>query len=149
MMLRRSVLVMLPLAACLLAASWRPANADGARLALKGYDPVAYFTEGKPTPGKAEFETAFDGARYRFASARNLELFKGEPDRYLPQFGGSCAMAMSNGVKIEAEPAHWLIVDGKLFLFAGMNGSDLMAARPVDVATSAREHWKKLEKVPF
>src|ERR1700746_2606529 len=74
------------------------------RLVLKGYDPVAYFTDGKPIPGKPEYETVYDDARYRFASAQHLELFKSDPDRYAPQYAGSCAAAITAGVKIEAEP---------------------------------------------
>jgi hypothetical protein len=65
------------------------------RLALKGYDPVAYFTTGA-TPGLPEFEYLWDGLRYRVASAENLRLFRSHPDRYAPHFGGSCAMNMAN-----------------------------------------------------
>src|SRR5262245_27829015 len=72
------------------------------RLALKGYDPVAYFTVGSPTSGKPELETVFDGARYRFASAENMERFRADPDKYIPQFGGVCAYGLSKGVKLEA-----------------------------------------------
>lgn len=124
------------------------AAAADLKLALKGYDPVAYFSEGKPTPGKPEFEMAFDAARYRFASARHMELFKANPDRYLPQFAGSCAMAMSNGVKVEAEPSNWLIVDGKLFLFASASAPERMHADPQTIAARAMENWKILEKAP-
>ena len=67
------------------------------RLVLKGYDPVAYFTEGKPTPGKPEYETVFDDARYRFASAQHLEQFKADPDGYAPQYAGSCAASLAAG----------------------------------------------------
>jgi YHS domain-containing protein len=75
----------------------------GERLGLKGYDPVAYFTDGKPRPGASEFEYSWDGVRYRFASAAHRELFKANPDKYAPQFGGSCAMNMSNDVRCEAD----------------------------------------------
>src|SRR5262249_57412630 len=68
------------------------------RLVLKGYDPVAYFTDGGPTLGKPEYEAVYDDARYRFASAQHLELFKADPDRYAPQYAGSCAAAITAGV---------------------------------------------------
>jgi YHS domain-containing protein len=120
-----------------------------ARLVLKGYDPVAYFTEGKPTPGKAEYETVFDDARYRFASAPHLEQFKADPDRYAPQYAGSCAAALAAGSKREAEPENWLIVDGKLFVFAGASGPDRMRASPAEMIAKGQENWKTLVNAPY
>ena len=68
---------------------------DEARLSISGYDPVAYFTDGKPTRGFPEIEYEWDGLRYRFARAEHRELFKAEPVRYAPQFGNFCAMALT------------------------------------------------------
>ena len=98
------------------ALAWSPA-VGAPRLGLKGYDPVAYFTLGKPTPGQPEYETELDGTTYRFVSAENRDRFKSDPDRYAPQFAGACAGGVSMGVKIEANPENFLIVDGKLFVF--------------------------------
>jgi hypothetical protein len=122
-------------------ASGALAQAPGPRIALKGYDPVAYFVDGKPTLGRAEFEYPFDDARYRFASARHLDQFKADPDRYLPQFGGSCTMMVSRGEKIEAEPENWLIVDGRLYLFTGLAGPDRLRANPQEILARARANW--------
>lgn len=119
------------------------------RLVLKGYDPVAYFTDGKPIPGKPEYEAVYDEARYRFASAQHLELFKADPDRYAPQYAGSCAAAITTGVKIEAEPEHWLIVDSKLFVFAGAAGVDKMRAHPAEMIAKGQENWKALADAPY
>jgi YHS domain-containing protein len=119
------------------------------RLVLKGYDPVAYFTDGKPIPGKSEYEAVYDEARYRFVSAQHLELFKADPDRYAPQYAGSCAAAVAAGVKIEADPEHWLIIDGQLFVFAGAAGVDKMRADPAVVIAKGRENWKALADVPY
>src|SRR5262249_25549334 len=69
------------------------------RVALKGYDPVAYFTLSTPTPGVAEYDYVYDGVRYFFANARHRDLFKANPEKYAPQFGGSCANNMANGVR--------------------------------------------------
>lgn len=84
-----------------------PAYAQGEtraeRLGLKGYDPVAYFTLSTPTPGVAQYEYVYDGTRYRFANARHLAMFKANPEKYAPQFGGLCANNMSNGVRRELE----------------------------------------------
>ena len=64
------------------------------RLALKGYDPVAYFTEKRAMLGDAQHQYNWDGSTYRFASTKHLELFKADPDRYLPQYiTGWCTMA--------------------------------------------------------
>jgi YHS domain-containing protein len=64
------------------------AHAEVPRLALKGYDPVAYFTEGRPMPGKEEFEYTWDEVRYRFASDQHLSMFRGDPDRYVSRSRG-------------------------------------------------------------
>src|SRR6516165_10531726 len=88
----------------------------------------------------------------RFASAQHLELFKADPDRYAPQYGGSCAAAITVGVKIEAEPENWLIVDGKLFVFAGAAGGpgvDKMRAHPAEMIAKGRENWKTLADAPY
>jgi len=86
-------------------------------LAIKGYDPVAYFTDGKPTPGMPAFEYEWDERLWRFASAEHRDLFKAEPVRYAPQFGNFCAMALAKGEIVVANPENWLISDGKLYVF--------------------------------
>src|SRR5262245_819922 len=91
--------------------------AEEAPLAIKGYDPVAYFTDGKPTLGLPEIEYEWDEYRYRFSRVEHRELFKVDPMRYAPQFENFCAMALSRGELVEANPEYWLISDGKLYLF--------------------------------
>lgn len=86
-------------------------------LAIQGYDPVAYFTLGKPTPGLAQFEYIWDEHRYRFATENHRDLFKADPVRYAPQFGNFCAMALSLGQVVVANPENWLVSDGKLYVF--------------------------------
>src|SRR2546425_1270799 len=82
-----------------------PLAADAAagdrRVALSGYDPVAYFTDGHPEKGSAEFAAAFDGATYWFKNAEHRGLFVADPDRYAPQFHGYCAINVSRGGKYE------------------------------------------------
>ena len=71
-----------------------PVNAtDG--VGLKGYDPVAYFTGGQPTKGSSQYNFQWKRVMYQFASAENLQRFKADPEKYLPQYGGYCAYAMS------------------------------------------------------
>jgi hypothetical protein len=86
-------------------------------LGIKGYDPVAYFTDGKPTPGLPEFEYVWDERRYRFASAAHRDAFKADPVRYAPHFGNFCAMALSKGEIVVADPENWLVSEGKLYVF--------------------------------
>src|SRR3979411_1020622 len=86
------------------------------RLGLKGYDPVAYFTLSTPTPGVAEYEYVYDGVRYRFANARHRDLFKANPEKYAPQFGGSCANNIANGMRRESDPTLWGIIGDKLYV---------------------------------
>ena len=122
-------------------AQTRPA-AESPRLGLKGYDPVAYFTDGRPMQGKPEFEQVFDETRYRFASERHLALFKADPDKYVPQFGGSCAMGMALGRHLEADPNNWLIADGRLYVFAAPSLPDRFRT-DAGAKQRAEETWRK------
>jgi len=85
-------------------------------LAVSGYDPVAYFTDGKPVEGKSDFEFEWQGATWRFANAKNLEAFKADPAAYAPQYGGYCAWAVSQGYTASSDPEAWKIVGKKLYL---------------------------------
>ncbi len=100
-----------------------PARAADPPLAIEGYDSVAYFTEKRPVEGKPEFAYDWDGMRYRFSSAANRDRFSADPDRYAPRFAGNCAAVMAaTGRQVPANPKNWLVVDGKLYLFAGEMG---------------------------
>ena len=86
-------------------------------LAIRGYDPVAYFTEGKPVPGSDAFSTTWNGATWHFASAANRDTFKADPEAYAPQYGGFCAWAVAaKGKLYSTQPSNWAIVEGKLYL---------------------------------
>jgi YHS domain-containing protein len=91
-------------------------NVDSSGLALKGYDPVAYFSEKKPVQGKPEFSATHQGATYRFASAANRDTFAAAPAKYAPQYGGYCAYGVASGYKAPIEPDAWTVVDDKLYL---------------------------------
>ena len=100
----------------------QPAFATGASVfatdegAIRGYDPVAYFTVGEPVMGSDQFTTRWQGATFKFASAANLELFNADPAAYAPQYGGYCAYAVAKGATAGTVPEAWTIVDGKLYL---------------------------------
>lgn len=91
-------------------------NRDRTGLAIDGYDPVAYFVEGKPIRGVAEFEHTWNGTKYRFASAANRDRFAKDPEAFAPQYGGFCAYAVSRGYTADIDPVAWAVVDGKLYL---------------------------------
>jgi YHS domain-containing protein len=114
-------------------------------LALKGYDPVAYFTDHKPTAGLEQFELTFDGQRYRFVSARHRDLFKANPDKYAPQFGGLCAMNLSRGVRRESDPHNWVISNGNLYVFAGETGQQNFSKDAEATAARASANYKTLK----
>ncbi|WP_332688875.1 YHS domain-containing (seleno)protein [Devosia sp.] len=81
-----------------------------------GYDVVAYFTDGRPTKGSAAHVAAHEGVTYRFASATTRDKFVKSPGRYLPQYGGYCAYAVSQGATASSDPSAWTIVEDKLYL---------------------------------
>lgn len=85
-------------------------------LALHGFDPVAYFTVGKPVQGEAALAVVHKDATYRFSSKANLDEFANNPDKYAPQYGGYCAYGAAVGAKFDGDPRFWKIVDGKLYL---------------------------------
>jgi hypothetical protein len=91
-------------------------NVTRGQLGLHGYDAVAYWTDGRPTRGAADFEHHWNGAVWRFASAANRDTFAKDPARYAPQFGGYCAYAVSRGYTADIDPNAWRIVDGRLYL---------------------------------
>lgn len=86
------------------------------KVAIKGYDPVAYFTESKPVKGTKDFVFDWNGATWQFASAANRDAFAKDPARYAPQYGGYCAWAVSQGYTANIDPTAWKIVDDKLYL---------------------------------
>ena len=93
-----------------------PICADGAGLMLKGYDPVAYFMDGRARRGSAAFAAQWDDIVFHFVSEDNRDAFLTDPTRYLPQFGGYDAEGVRLGVLRRADPTAFLIVDDKLYL---------------------------------
>ena len=85
-------------------------------IAIRGYDTVAYFTDGKPEKGSDDFTMDYEGATWKFSSQEHLDLFKGDPDKYVPQYGGYCAYGVAVGNLVKIEPDLWTIVDDKLYL---------------------------------
>lgn len=84
--------------------------------AIDGHDPVAYFTLGKAVKGDARLVTEWRGAKWAFASRANLDLFKADPERYAPQYGGYCAYGVAQGYLVKVDPAQFSVREGKLYL---------------------------------
>jgi hypothetical protein len=121
---RLLALLALPAAAGLayaaLPAGDRPALFTGivTGVAVGGYDPVAYFTAGVATPGRADITLEHSGAIWRFASPASRDAFRAAPDRFAPRYGGYCAYAVAGGGTSGGDPRYWRIVDGRLYLNA-------------------------------
>jgi len=88
-------------------------------LAIRGYDPVAYYQQSAPVKGSSQFSSQWQGARWLFASAENRDRFQAEPEHYAPQYGGYCAYAVSKGRTASIDPEASKIVDGRLYLQQG------------------------------
>ncbi len=110
------------------------------RLALKGYDPVAYFTEQRPMRGAPEFRHDWDDVRYQFASAKNRSTFAADPDRYVPQFSAFCTWGLAMGKTVEADPNVWKIVGGKLYVFSSPKALEAAAKDP-NLLPRAHQVW--------
>lgn len=139
--IRRRELLVLPIVVPF-AAHAQPRR-DEPRLAIRGYDTVAYFTLSRPTKGDPGIGHVWDGGKYLFVSERHRQLFAADPAKYAPQFESYCTSGVTAGVKIEAEPEYWIISDGRLFLFSGAGGPDRMRA-DTSTAPRADENWPKL-----
>ena len=110
-------------------------------IGLKGYDSVAYFVTGQPTKGVELYSFVWNGVTYRFASEENLNRFKAEPQKYLPQYGGYCAYAMSLDRIADTDPIRWAIVDGKLYLNNGYIAQELWSFNRRGNIASADRNW--------
>ena len=119
---------------------------DAVPLAIRGYDPVAYFTLQRATAGLPGLEYVWDEHVYRFANAAHRERFKADPVRYAPQFTNFCAIALSRGEVREANPEYWLISDGKLYLFGKSIGPRLFEQNLPANRQRAEENRKLLPK---
>ncbi len=145
----RSVFAALGLAAALLLSL--PAGAADpvytgyfSSTALDGYDAVAYFTEGRPVKGSAEFEYEWRGATWRFAGPEHLEAFSSDPEAFAPQYGGYCAYAVANDATAPGDPEVWRVVDGKLYLNVNQSIGKLWAQDIPGYIARADSSWPGL-----
>jgi hypothetical protein len=113
-------------------------------VAIKGYDPVAYFDQGKPVEGKKEFSFKWKEAIWRFANANNRDQFVADPERFAPQYGGYCAYAVSLGTTADIDPEAWTIVEGKLYLNKSKSIQKTWQQDIPGHIASANRNWPKI-----
>ncbi len=110
-----------------------------------GYDVVAYHTEGKPIKGSADFSAMYQGAKWHFASAENQAMFKADPGKFAPAYGGWCAAGASKGKKVPTKPDLWKIVDGQLYLNSSPKAHNGLFLADTDaVIRKGEANWKSI-----
>jgi YHS domain-containing protein len=124
-------------------------NLDGDGVALRGYDPVAYFDGGKPTHGVAAIFASYGGARYLFATAAHRSAFLANPKKYVPEFGGFCAVGASFGEKVDTDPETGEVVNGKLYLNYNQRALDLFNKDQSSTITKAKSNWPTVKDKAF
>lgn len=112
--------------------------------AIEGYDPVAYFNEEKAIKGSKEFMFKWRDSHWLFSSAENLNAFKENPEKYIPQFGGYCAYAVSQGYIYKSDPETWKIVEGKLYLNYSEKIQEKWSNNQSNLLKQAEANWPKV-----
>ncbi len=115
-------------------------------IAIRGYDTVAYFTESKPVKGSDQYAMQWQGATWKFSSQKHLDLFKGSPEKYAPQYGGYCAYGVVKNNLVKIEPENWSIIDGKLYLNYSDDIQDKWEKDIAGYIQTANEKFKGLLK---
>ncbi len=113
-------------------------------VAIRGYDPVAYFNDGKPVLGSAAFTYVWQGAEWRFKDKTNMELFKANAEKYAPQFGGWCAYGVSENHKSPTEPDVFTIVNDKLYLNYNLKVKEIWLRNRDERIIKAETNWNIL-----
>jgi YHS domain-containing protein len=116
-------------------------NVDQAALALQGYDPVAFFADGKPVRGNPVIQTDYRGARYQFVSQANKAIFDRKPARFEPQFGGYCAFGVTRGQLVTIAVEAFQVINGRLLLLSGETARDDFNKNPTQNLFLADEKW--------
>jgi YHS domain-containing protein len=122
-------------------------NTMYAGLGAKGYDVVAYFTEGKPVPGSDRYTTEYGGVTWQFASREHRDMFTANPARYTPQYGGFCSWGVSQGKLFDVDPVNgWKVVDGRLYLNFNADIQKVWEKDPAGFIRKAERNWPGLNR---
>ncbi|MET0967918.1 MAG: YHS domain-containing (seleno)protein [Tardiphaga sp.] len=114
-------------------------------LAIGGFDPVAYFTDGQPTRGAADYELSASGVVWRFSNEGNRTAFAAHPEIYGPQFGGYDPVDVARGVAYAGNPRYWLVTGQGLYLFGRPDSRDAFAASPAGYIAEANKRWREMQ----
>jgi YHS domain-containing protein len=120
-----------------------PQYVDGTGFAVSGYDVVTYFNGG-PKPGKKEYSTTYNGAKFAFSTDANLKAFQANPGKYAPAYDGHCAFGVAQGGKVPGNPTLWKIVSGKLYLNITRSVQEDWEADIPGNLKKSTVNWKKL-----
>lgn len=115
-------------------------------VALHGFDPVAYFVQKKATKGDPALTSTYDGATYEFSSAENKKAFDANPEKYLPQYGGFCAFATSQGAKADIDPHAYTIRDGKLYVNFSEAKNKVFSDKFSQLNRDAARNWPTVQQ---
>lgn len=124
-------------------------NVDAQGLALGGYDAVAYFDSGEPTHGLDTISASYQGARYLFATESHRKTFLGDPEKYVPEFGGFCAVGTSFGEKVDIDPKTGKVVKGKLYVNSGSKAQGIFDKDTSGTITRAEGKWSTVKDKPL
>lgn len=115
-------------------------------LAISGFDPVAYFTEGKPKFGRPDLELSLGGAVWRFRNEGNRAAFAGHPEVYRPSFGGYDPVAIARGTSVPGHPLFWAVVGKRLYLFYSERARAAFIADPGRIIETAERKWPEVAR---
>lgn len=121
-------------------------NTGPDRVAIKGYDTVAYFTKAQPIKGKPEFSFSWNDAQWYFTNTAHRDLFAANPEHYAPEFGGFCSMALAVGKVKDIDPEVWTIIDGKLYLNFSKTFRHKFRQNATENIKKAEENWTEALK---
>jgi YHS domain-containing protein len=125
-------------------ASKGPTYVDGDGFAIKGYDPVAYFTENKPVEGSEEFKYEWNHGIWLFANQANLDSFKVQPEKYAPQYGGYCAFAAAKNSLAKIDPTQFTVLNDKLYLNYNSRIQKKWTKKRDDFIAAGDKNWPEL-----
>jgi len=141
-------LLMLALAGC--ASNRTISDGPHHNLMLKGYDPVAYFTDGKPVPGKVEIATQHDGLDYRFVNEEHRQMFLKDPEHYVPKYGGFCSQGIAYAVMFGGEAEKFQIINDRLFIYGDQGAIDAWNSSPKKHLEYAEHYWNsEMKGMPY
>ncbi|MEM6424706.1 MAG: YHS domain-containing (seleno)protein [Cyanobacteria bacterium P01_H01_bin.119] len=121
-------------------------NIDEEGRALRGYDPVAYFTDGKPVRGAQDFSFEWNEAEYRFANAENRDEFISDPEKYAPANGGFCTFGVVLAKKFDGDPEVWFINNDRLYVFLNQEVKEKFLLDEAGNLSKVAENWPLIQE---